>query len=490
MRKGGVKRLKNNNVKEKKLISTTISQLLKGEKNMSTYVPIITALKSGLIKPEEFVAYTPDEKRRMYVQGGFLFDSERKETEFDLGWHAIIYKGYGVLLVADKVTEATITVSSEYGINIKTLEDYANLYQNKSLHSIGVALTSELFNEIPESLRHDEVWVYSNTQKTFRKCQTRRNTYNPAIPHDHRRHYGFTYRIKHMQPTIFIPPDTIVEIDPENQIGKSKENGFKLHPRNSFNISKFPEQCLESANVPMWVPFIEAVCARAVLDTDFVEYVPNKASVSFKPEETNTENIQIAETEYQMGGWHPIVLKKGNTYLPYLVATHCSKFKLNIFPETDYCGQGFCIRTEGKNQFEIGIELLERYAKIYSSKELNAEALPFNEELFDALDWNLISKDDIYYLADTFTYNFHFAAGYPLSSNGLSENYEQRMGLKWIAQGLYGYKQCKEPVSNLSIRIAILLSENVMVQINNQKYDGSTEEKALKLMLASKEENN
>lgn len=454
---------------------------------MSTYMPIIDALKSGFIKPEDFVAYTPDEKRRMYTKGLF-FRSEEKETEFDLGWHAVVYKSSGVLLVADKATKAMIIVAGNNGISAQTLENYANLYQNKLLQSTGVAVTTELLQEIPETLRRDNVWC-SNVKRTSFISHTRRNTYNPAIPHDHRRNSGLTYDTKPMQPMLFIPPDTIVEIDMKSQGGKNPKNGFRLYPRNSFNINELSKQCTDERK-PMWVPLAEAIRTKAVFDTDFVEYVPDKASISFNSEETNAENMQIAETEYDMGGWHPIVLRKGNVYLPYLVATHCTKFKLEIYPKSDSCRQGYCKRTVGKNQYDIGIELLKRYASIYSCKELNVQAVPFNEGLFDALDWNLIFKSDTYYLADTFTYDFHFAAGFPISVYGLSESYELRMGLKWIAQGIYGYKQCEEPMHKLSIRVAIPLPKDIMVQINNSQYDGSIEEKALKLKLASKEEKN
>lgn len=50
---------------------------------MSTYMPIIDALKSGFIKPEDFVAYTPDEKRRMYTKG-VLFRPEEKALKLKL----------------------------------------------------------------------------------------------------------------------------------------------------------------------------------------------------------------------------------------------------------------------------------------------------------------------------------------------------------------------------------------------------------------------
>lgn len=444
---------------------------------MSTYIPLITALKSGIIKPEDFVAYTPDKKRSMFTEA-VLFGTEIKETEFDLGYHAVVYKDFGVLLVADKATKETITTSNDFGIGAKTLEEYSDLYKNEALQSTGVAPTAEILHEIPENLRLDNVWYVATS--TFRRRSYHRN-YNPAYPHDHRRYSGPTYDIKPMQPMLFIPPDTIVEIEEDSKVGKPQKNGFKLHPRKSLTISKLPAECLEFASTPIWVPLTEAVRTKAILSTDFVEYVPDKASVSFSPEETNTESIQTAETEYDMGGYHPIILKKGKAYRPYLVATHCSKFKLEIWPETKEIRRWPLDRIIGKNQFDIGTELLNRYAQIYSCTNLNVQAIPFTEELFDALDCNLILEHDTYFLANTFAYNFQF----------ITETHERRMGLMWIAHSIRGYyKHATEVMSKLSIRIAIPLPENIMVQINHPQYDGSTEERALKIKLADKENNN
>lgn len=487
----------------------TTRQLHEGGNDMSTYVPIIVALKSGLIKSDEFVSYTPDKKRKMRLQKRAFFNDFEKETEFGLGWHPVMYKNFGVLLVSDKATEATITEFADNGISIKTLEDYANLYQNESFQSIGVALTKELLEDIPKALIHDDVWICSNVPTKRR--QTPR-PYNPAIPHDHRRHFGQTYCIKHMQPTIFIPPDTIVEIDNESQTGNSKRKEFKLHPRNSFN----PKICLEFTDTPMWVPINEAIRARTIFDTDFVEYIPDKATVNFSKEETNAKAIQTAETEYNIGGWHPIVMRKGETYQAYLVSTHCSKFELEIPP--DSYNEPFNIGIEGenqtdngiqflksnpniyrnenlegiegKNQFNNGIQLLNKYAKIYSCKELNVQGIPFNEELFDALNLNLKAKEDHYYLATAFanTENRRIRTKNICGESYYYHKFKLIMGLKWISYGLGKYKQSDMLIHMLPIRIAIPLPENIMVQINNSQYDGSTEKKALKLKLAIKEE--
>ena len=90
----------------------------------------------------------------------------------------------------------------------------------------------------------------------------------------------------------------------------------------------------------------------------------------------------------------------------------------------------------------------------------------------------MILKDDSYFLTNTFTYDFQF----------VGETYERRMGLKWIAHSLHGHKQYTETMHELSIRIAIPLLKNIMVQINNPQYDGNSEKKTLKLKQISNEE--
>lgn len=397
------------------------------------YMPIITALKKGLIKPDEFVAYEPDEERRIYIRSDILNEAE-KRTEFNLGWHAVIYKDFGVFLVADQVTKATLSVSEDRKINLDTLERFANLYKNKSLQATGIVPIAKLIGEIPHRLVRDNIMVYSTKQKNLKR--------------------GY----KNVQPMLFIPPDTIVEI--EQQAGKSKENGFKLYPRNSF------ETCKESN--PMWVPLIEAIQAKIISVADFVEYIPDKAKVKFSPEETKTNEEQTAETEYDLGGWHPILLKQDNEYQPYLIATNSSKFELEIFPKT----KGYnTLRIIGQNQYEVGVKLLERYAKIYDNKSLTAQAVPINDKIFDALDEKLTASKENYYLAGTFSYKQR------LKIND-GKCYEKIMGLEWASGQvrLYG-----RPFSKLPIRIAVKLPKDIMVQINEPQHDGSTEERAIKL---------
>lgn len=59
----------------------------------------------------------------------------------------------------------------------------------------------------------------------------------------------------------------------------------------------------------------------------------------------------------------------------------------------------------------------------------------------------------------------------------------------WVVGMLYDDYgvESEKPIDMASIRIAIPLPENTMVQINNSEYDGSTRKKALKILIPSEE---
>ena len=410
------------------------------------YMPIITALKQGLIKPEEFVAYEPDKKRSIdpsdYPQNLAI-----SKGKFYLGWHAIIYKNFAVLLIADEVTEENIAISETRKMSTKKLKSIVKQYKNKFLQTAEAIPTEELIKAIPSKLVCNDIIVFSNTKKITN-------------------YRGF----KKVQPMLFLPPDTIVEIDNDEQTGKLPKTGFKLYPRNSFNIS------MESK--PMWVSLVEAMHANILSEKNFIEYIPDKDKVKFEIEETNTNKVQIAETEYDMGGWHPFILEKNGEYLPYLVATHCSKFELEIFPKTDIYPTGIeILKSIGQNQFNLGIKLLERYAQIYNNKELKCKAVPLNEEMFDILNKKETCNDEAYYLANTFTYKMRLKSK--------TKCYVIMMGLEWVSDERRAYGN---PYHKLPIRIAIQLPKDIMIQINEPQYDGNTEEKAIKIKLADKKE--
>lgn len=96
---------------------------------------------------------------------------------------------------------------------------------------------------------------------------------------------------------------------------------------------------------------------------------------------------------------------------------------MEIFPETKVYNT---LRIIGQNQYENGVKLLERYAKIYDNKRLTAKAIPINDKIFDVLDEKLKTSRKNYYLAATFSYKKL------LDANG-RKYYEKIMGLEWAS---------------------------------------------------------
>ena len=124
---------------------------------------ILDALQSGKLKQGDFVDYNPDKKREIYLNYGRSYYA----TEFDLGWHAVTYKGFGVLLISDQPTKAELRVSSR-GIEYNWLKKYAELYENNQFNTRSVVLTRELYNLIPEDLRKSDIFIEMEMEKVIR----------------------------------------------------------------------------------------------------------------------------------------------------------------------------------------------------------------------------------------------------------------------------------------------------------------------------------
>ncbi len=433
---------------------------------METYMSLLKALQSGIVKPEDFIDYNPDEIRYMHPRSFNPCTTTQLSNELDLGWHPVLYKDFAVLLVADKATETSWSIDGTH-ISFNLLEEYAKMYENKKLNTLGAVPTLELLSFIPAKLKKQNVWTFKQPQDKHYLPRPKRN---PAYPHDHRvsRNIGPRLTSKAMQPMVFIPSDTLVKIDDTIHNGKTKESGYILYSSQSSEAKSTSKEF----QATRWISLTEAVMTRTISSTDFVEYIPDKASVTFYTQKTHAKHSQIAETEYDMGGWHPLIIKKGSVYLLYLVATHCSKFQLELPLEQRESGYVLCQFIEGENQFKNGVELLNSYARIYNNKKLNAQGIPLTEELFDALDDNLILEGDCYWLADTFQYKQQLAD---------FRKFDMELGLKWIAKGVSGYKQSEQPIHKQSIRVAVHFLKDVMVEINNPDHDGSSEEKALRI---------
>lgn len=317
---------------------------------MSTYMPILYALQSGKLKQEDFVDYIPDENRKLYRLNG----RSSYTTEFNLGWHAVIYKGFGVFLVSDQPTKANITVS-EKGIKYDLLKKYATLYDNKQINTISVALTSEIYEMIPENLRKSNIWVYSENTKFRRYYNYERESsflYGRAIRCSCS-HISPMYYTKNMLPIIFIPTDTIVEIEDYDEAGKTKEKAFRIFPRLSKTIS-VSKSCLSEFKVPMWVSLTEAMMIKAICFENFVEYVSDKEN-KFYVEETYRNKEILEETE----GWHPQLISGENNQYVQIVSGGYKTFSSDIYSDI----KNGVITFEGADN-DNRIQLLEIYGKL------------------------------------------------------------------------------------------------------------------------------
>lgn len=335
---------------------------------MSTYLPILYALQSGKLKPEDFVEYAPDEMRNLYLMHGRC----EYAAEFDLGWHAVIYKEYGVFLVSDQPTKAYINVT-ENGVKYDVLKKYAALYDNKQFNTMSVALTSELYEMIPENLRKRDICICSEKAK-FRRysnfkressCLYGRRTRNSQMYMGPT--FGPIYYKKNMLPIIFIPPDTIVDIKDCDGAGTTNQKAFKLFPRQSKPIC-VSNYFLNQVKVPTWVPLTEAMLIKAIFPEDFVEYFSNKEN-KFYIKDIYRSN----ETSEDGEGWHPQLVSDENNQYVQIVSRGCEDFYSHVYSDIKNGMVAF-------EDFEEDnpIQLLKIYAKLNLKKIKMLVTLPNN----------------------------------------------------------------------------------------------------------------
>lgn len=322
---------------------------------MKEYVPILYALKSGKLKPEEFVEYNPNTVRYMNIHnpGLFSFETNSVKAEFDLGWHAIIYKDFGVLLVASKETQKSI-VAVNGCPSYDVFKSYASLYENPNFESNSVVLTRELYKEIPKEFIPENIWAYS---KEAHASSFRRDSYyrrrDPSRTHSYR-NTGPRYYSHKMFPTIFIPSDTIVEF--EDGKGATQETAFKLHPRNCNLLNTQ----IKYFDKPMWVPLPEAMMARRIFDTNFIEYISNKEN------ELVIEKASL-EDKHALDGWNPILCIDEDTLSVQIVSASFDCFKTDVWDDI-LQGNIKCDLFDNCSQHESNVRLLEIYAKLDASK--------------------------------------------------------------------------------------------------------------------------
>lgn len=420
---------------------------------MKKYMPLLEALRQGIVKSEQYIYYIPDEGS-MQAPGVYPFTQQILKTEFELSWHAVIYKDMSVFLVPENATKTELRLGYNTRVSERLfgiLERYSRLYNNAELEGMGRAFTSEIYSALPEFLKETESWVYDkgtvNVAINIRDSvyNTRRGVRNVVMSNV----------TKFMRPIVFLPADIMVEINNNEYDGSSSEKALRLLPKSSVNAENIIETVQELTEERKVIPLFEAVRMGIINSKHFIDYTPDVSSVTFTEAETGFAQ-ETAETELNLGGWHPFIQVKNDVYRGHLIAESTTDFCLRI-----------------SNPFDIGIELLQRYVKLYDNTALGAVGVSLTKETFANLHKSLrCASHGNYWLA---------------------ERYEGEEIIGWLlfypVKGLYsvqnGYIEGKNYYS-CNIRPVISLPQDIMVEIGNPEYDGSSPEKAFKLFKKEK----
>ncbi len=185
---------------------------------MPTYTRLIHALQTGMITSKDVISYNPSSERALKQ------DSCEIKNEFGLRWHPVIYKPDCILLIAEPTD--TKWTSASTCVPFKFFEAFAKLYENDRLHSIGAIPTPELLRLIPDSLKSEDVWTYIPPKTGSHSNFVKVYCHNRYIPTE----TSQEIYSKSMQPIVFLPINTVVEISSLSDDGSCAGHEFKLLP--------------------------------------------------------------------------------------------------------------------------------------------------------------------------------------------------------------------------------------------------------------------
>ena len=185
----------------------------------------------------------------------------------------------------------------------------------------------------------------------------------------------------------------------------------------------------------------------------FVDYevLDNKLGISKGL--TGWDDNQTIKTERNLG-FHPIIDKKGNTYLISHSATK------------------YCLGLSGRTGYENGEELICKISEMYSNFSASAIGMGLTEELFDQIPEHLKYVFDTYWLSSRCRTNNRGLVYYGYVFVGYASKHKI---------DLYADKHIF--YARNAIRPLIALPQNMMVCVGDKKYNGLTKENALKIRL-------
>jgi hypothetical protein len=203
----------------------------------------------------------------------------------------------------------------------------------------------------------------------------------------------------------------------------------------------------------------------------YIAYQPDGGKYTFPSKETGEEDNQVAKAERNLGGWHPFVTKEGEVFL---ISHEATEFNLRLL---------------GKPGYDNEPRLLQEYGEIYGSKALEAKGEALTEEKYEELSS---------YLRHTCQRSYWLASNsiFLVKTHICFKAYFVYNGIKYVRNlyeldddGTYQYHcddinyRCDEVKYRClcAIRPVVQLPSNILVDMGNKFYDGTTNEQALKI---------
>lgn len=190
----------------------------------------------------------------------------------------------------------------------------------------------------------------------------------------------------------------------------------------------------------------------------FIGYTPDDGEIILSGEETGLVDedgkpiSQTIKTEIDLGGWHPTLTKEGKVIL---VPHNATKTRLTLMGKLGH-----------KNIKEV---LQKIGANCYSNKALGAEGGYLTEKIFRELrQWLRFTAKGIYWLAEK---DSNYAYLYVLSVGG------GRVSVVKLYNSNGGTYS-----PSYALRPNINLPSNILVYVGDEACDGSTPERAMKIM--------
>ena len=203
---------------------------------MSKWIPISEFLEDDSAS-RLFVKYRVNNKRLDISKDLTGWDSTQTlKTERDLNFHPIKDRKGNIYLLADRPTKYGLGLSGKSGFDhgAELFSIFAEMYSNHEIMGIGMPLTMELFDQIPENMKYlsDTYWLAT-------RCKTTSNRgliyYGYVFVGYVSKHKNDLYADKHVfyakngiRPLIALPSNILINVGDNMFDGETPDTALRI----------------------------------------------------------------------------------------------------------------------------------------------------------------------------------------------------------------------------------------------------------------------